>query len=72
MGTLNKCKSSDTQILKNKCIWQALVAQACDPQDAEIRRIRRITVGSQPGQMVHKTLSRKKPITKKGWWRGSR
>jgi predicted AAA+ superfamily ATPase len=33
-------------------------------QEAEIRRI---TVQSQPRQIVHKTLSRKKTITKKGW-----
>jgi hypothetical protein len=32
-------------------------------QEAEIRRI---TVGSQPGQIVPKTLSQKN--TKKGWW----
>jgi hypothetical protein len=38
-------------------------------QEAEIRRI---VVGSQPGQIVWKTLSWKKPIPKKGWWSGSR
>jgi hypothetical protein len=38
-------------------------------QEAEIRRME---VQSQPGEIVHKTLSRKKPITKKGWWSGSR
>jgi hypothetical protein len=32
-------------------------------QEAEIRRIE---VQSQPGQIVHKILSRKKPIPKKG------
>jgi hypothetical protein len=32
-------------------------------QEAEMRRI---VVQSQPGQIVHTTLSRKKPITKKG------
>jgi hypothetical protein len=39
-------------------------------QEAEIRRI----VGqSQPGQIIHKTLSQKNPTTKKlGWWSGSR
>jgi hypothetical protein len=38
-------------------------------QEAEIRRI---TVQSQPGQIVWETLSRKKKnITKKGWWWGS-
>jgi hypothetical protein len=43
------------------------------PQEAEIRRI---TVGSQPRQIVHETLSQKKPITKKKKrlveWSGSR
>jgi hypothetical protein len=29
-------------------------------------------VWSQPGQIVYKTLCGKKPITKKGWWNGSR
>jgi hypothetical protein len=38
-------------------------------QAAEIRRI---TVQSQPGQIVHETLSQKKPTTKKGWWNGSK
>jgi hypothetical protein len=38
-------------------------------QETEIRRI---MVQSQPWQIVHKTLSRKKPFTKKGWWSGSR
>jgi hypothetical protein len=33
-------------------------------QEAEIRRI---TVQSQHRQIAHKTLSQKKPITKKGW-----
>jgi hypothetical protein len=33
-------------------------------QEAEIRRI---TVQSQPGQIVFEPLSQKKPITKKGW-----
>jgi hypothetical protein len=34
--------------------------------------IRRIEVQSQLGQIVHETLTRKKPITKKGWQSGSR
>jgi hypothetical protein len=40
-------------------------------QEAEIRRI---TVQSQPGQMVHKTLilKKKKKHNKKDWWSGSR
>jgi hypothetical protein len=38
-------------------------------QEAEIRRIK---VWSQPGQIVRKTLSRKNPSQKKGWWSGSR
>jgi hypothetical protein len=37
-------------------------------QEAEIRRI---TVGSHPGQIVYKTLSQK-TLPKKGWWSGSR
>jgi hypothetical protein len=38
-------------------------------QETEIRRIK---VQSQPRQIVHKTLSWKIHITKKGWWSGSR
>jgi hypothetical protein len=38
-------------------------------QEAEIRRI---TIRSQLRQIVLKTLSRKIPITKKGWWSSSR
>jgi hypothetical protein len=38
-------------------------------QEAEIRRI---SVWSQPGQIVHETLPEKKPITKNGWWSGLR
>jgi hypothetical protein len=34
--------------------------------------IRRITVQSQPRQIVHNTLSRKKTLHKKGWQNGSR
>jgi hypothetical protein len=34
-------------------------------QEAEFRKIE---VRSQPGQTVPKTLSQKKPFTKKGWW----
>jgi hypothetical protein len=38
-------------------------------QEAEIRRIK---VQSQPGQIVHETLSQKYPSQKKkGWWSGS-
>jgi hypothetical protein len=33
-------------------------------QEAEIERF---VVGSQPGQMVHETLSQKNPSQKKGW-----
>jgi hypothetical protein len=38
-------------------------------QEAEIRRI---AVWSQHGQIVCKTLSQEKPITKKNWWSGLR
>jgi hypothetical protein len=38
-------------------------------QEAEIRRI---TVRSQPRQIVLEMLSQKKPFTKKGWWSDSR
>jgi hypothetical protein len=37
-------------------------------QEAEIRRI---MVQSQPGEIIHKVLSRKTP-SQKGWWSGSR
>jgi hypothetical protein len=49
------------------CRWLRPVSLAT--QEAEIRRI---TVGSQQGQILLKTLSLKKPITKKSWWSGSR
>jgi hypothetical protein len=49
------------------CQWLTPVILAT--QEAEIRRI---IVWSQPGKIVCKTLSQKKPITKKGWWSGSR
>jgi hypothetical protein len=38
------------------------VAHACNPQEAEIRRI---TVRNKPRQIVLKTLSRKNPSQKK-------
>jgi hypothetical protein len=49
-----------------------LVAHTCNlaTQEAEIRRI---AVQSQLWQIVRETLSqKKKKITKKGWWSGSR
>jgi hypothetical protein len=48
------------------CRWFTSVTLAT--QEAEIRRI---AVQSQPGQMVHKTLSQK-TLHKKGWRSGSR
>jgi hypothetical protein len=42
------------------------VAHTCNPgYSAEVRRIK---VRSQPGQIVLKILSSKKPITKNSWW----
>jgi hypothetical protein len=38
-------------------------------EEAEIRK--RIMVQSQPGQILHKTLSQNKTSQKKGWWSGS-
>jgi hypothetical protein len=38
-------------------------------QEAEIRKI---SVGSQPRQIVRETLSQKNQSQKKGWWSGSR
>jgi hypothetical protein len=49
------------------CWW--LVPVILATQEVEIRRI---MVGSQPRQIVLKTLSRKKSITEKGWWSGSK
>jgi hypothetical protein len=46
--------------------WLTLVILAT--QEAEIRRIE---VQSQPGQIVHETLSQKIPNTKKDWGSGS-
>jgi hypothetical protein len=59
-----------TQIKKQK-LSQALVVHACNSSYSE-GKIRRNSVWSQPSQTVQETLSQKKPITKKGWWRGSR
>jgi hypothetical protein len=49
--------------MKKLCSW-APVADACNPSYSEIRRI---MVQGQPGEIVLKTLSQKKSITKKGW-----
>jgi hypothetical protein len=53
--------------IRAECQWLTPVFLAT--QETQIRRI---TVRSQPGQIVLETLSRKKNITKKGWWSGSR
>jgi hypothetical protein len=53
--------------LSNRLCSQVLVILAT--QEAEIRRI---AVQSQPGQIVCETISQKRPITKMGWWSGSR
>jgi hypothetical protein len=55
-------------IIMAGCWWLRPIIPST--QEAEIRRIE---VRSQPGQIVHETLSKKKkPIRKKGWWSGSR
>jgi hypothetical protein len=46
-----------------------LISVTLATQEAEIRKIE---VQIQLGQIVHETLFRKKPITKKGWRSGSR
>jgi hypothetical protein len=55
---------------KNRQSSWAQLVHTCNlaTQEAEVRRI---MVRSQPGQIVHKTLSRKYP-SKKGWQSGSR
>jgi hypothetical protein len=50
-----------------KCQW--LVPVILATQEAEIRRI---AVQRQPRQTVQETLSKKKPIKKKGWKSGSK
>jgi hypothetical protein len=56
-------------MLRDQSVSQIWVVYAYNPsysggKDLE-DKVRR-----QPGQIVHETLSRKKPITKKGWWSG--
>jgi hypothetical protein len=46
-----------------------LMPEILATQEAEIRRIK---IWSQPGQIVHKTLSQKNLSQKRGWWNGSR
>jgi hypothetical protein len=48
-----------------RCQWLMPIILAT--QEAEIR----ITVQSQTGQIVCKTLFQKNPSLKKGWWSGS-
>jgi hypothetical protein len=51
-----------------RCWWLTPIILAA--QEAEIKKI---LIQSQPGQIVHETLSQKKPITKeKGRWSDSR
>jgi hypothetical protein len=47
------------------CWW--LIPVILTTEETEIRSI---LVQSHPGQIVHETRSRKKNITKKGWWSG--
>jgi hypothetical protein len=79
MGSANSCKLAELQnckILVNTQILTRILQEAghwwlipiiLATQEAEIRRI---TVGSQPGEIIHKTLSRKNPSQKNGWWSG--
>jgi hypothetical protein len=72
VGTMSKAVSETISIywIKNYWSWagrQQLMHIILATQEAEIRRI---AVQSQPGQIVHETLSWKNP-TKKGWWSGS-
>jgi hypothetical protein len=57
-------------LFNRQSFGQALVAHACNPSYSG-GRDRRIVVGSQPGQIIRETIS-KKPFAKKGWWSGSR
>jgi hypothetical protein len=43
-------------------------------QEARFKETRRIMVQSQPGKIVHKTLSQRKPPKKEGgdWWSSSK
>jgi hypothetical protein len=57
----------DLLLVAGPCRWLTPVILVT--QEADIRRI---TVRSQPRQIVHKTLFWKHPSQKKGWWSGSR
>jgi hypothetical protein len=56
-------------IFKLSARYQWLMLVILATWEAEIKKI---TVRSQPRQIVLKTLSCKNPSQKKGWWGGSR
>jgi hypothetical protein len=57
--------------LRRPKLSQVPEAHACNPSYSGDRD-KEDWIQSQPRQIVRKTLSRKKPITKKDWWSGSR
>jgi hypothetical protein len=66
----NVSELNDIKDLRNlSCVPVWLMSVILVTQEAEIRRI---TVQSQPGQIVPKTLYQKNSSWKKGWWSGSR
>jgi hypothetical protein len=62
------CKQIKAKVLeKNSHFFLGTSGIILATQESEIRRM---VVGSQPGQIVHKTLS-PKTQHKKSWWSGS-
>jgi hypothetical protein len=64
-GNVENLKQGNSMMVR--CWWLTPIILAT--QEAEIGRI---TIGSQPRQIISLDLISKKPFTKKGWWSGSK